>query len=113
MSAGSSSNRNNSSACARGGTDGNLSLPRKSRVFDAAMKDTVNCLRKNGVSYANGGRSAGDIHANGKGIHVNTGGKEIIIVEGRGTTDKADGYRRWENFSPRSDNNNQGISILC
>ncbi len=54
------------------------------------MKDTVNCLRKNGVSYANGGKSAGNIPANGKGIHVNTGGKKNAIAEGRGTIDKAD-----------------------
>ncbi len=55
------------------------------------MKDTVNCPQKNGASYVNGGRSTGDIPANGKGIHVNTGGKENVIAEGRGTIDKADG----------------------
>ena len=89
MSAGSSSHRNNSSAYARGGTDGNLSLPRKSRVFDAAMKGIVNCLQKNGVSYANNGRNAEDIPANGRGNRVDNENKKTVITEDRGSIDKA------------------------
>jgi hypothetical protein len=91
MSAGSNSRQNSSSAYARGGTDGNLSLPRKSKVFGVAMKGTVNFLRKNSASYANSGRSAGDIPANGRGIHANNGGKESVNIEDRGSIDKADG----------------------
>ena len=90
-SAGSNSRRNGSSACARGGTNGNLSLPRKSRLFDAAMKGTVNYHRKNGVSYANNGRSDGDIPANGRGIRVNNENRKSVNVEGRGSIDETYG----------------------
>jgi hypothetical protein len=91
MSAGSNIRRNASSACARGGTDGNLCLRRKSRLFDVAMIDTVNYLRKNGVSYVRGRRSAGVIPANGRGDRVDNKDRKSVSAEGRGIIDKAVG----------------------
>jgi len=55
------------------------------------MKGTVNYLRKNGVSYARGGRSAGDIPAKVAGVRLNIEGTKSASVEDRGTIDNADG----------------------
>lgn len=55
------------------------------------MIGTVNYLRKNGVSYVRGRRSAGVIPAKGRGNRVDNEDRKSVSAEGREIIDKADG----------------------
>jgi hypothetical protein len=53
------------------------------------MIGIVNYHRKNGASYANEGRSAAVIPANGRGNRVDNENRKSVITEDRGSIDKA------------------------